>query len=56
MRIADLTGLEPSEELRQQLLKEERRLRKRQPPAWTKQKFRKYAIYLQRCLDGKRRN
>lgn len=37
--------LKPSEELRQQLLKQELRLRKKQPQAWTKTKFRKYANF-----------
>ena len=37
--------LKPSEELRQQLLKEELKLRKKQPEAWTKTKFRKYANF-----------
>lgn len=32
------------EKLRQKLLKEEFRLRKKQPTAWTKTKYRKYAL------------
>ena len=37
--------LKPTEELRKKLLKEELRLRKKQPEAWTKTKFRKYANF-----------
>ncbi len=33
------------EEMRMQLLAEEFRLRKKQPPAWTMQKYRKYANF-----------
>lgn len=33
------------EELRAQLLKEEFKLRKKQPEAWTKTKYRKYANF-----------
>ncbi len=33
------------EEMRQQLLAEEFKLRKKQPPAWTMQKYRKYANF-----------
>lgn len=34
-----------SEELRRKLLRQEFRLRKKQPTAWTKTKFRKYANF-----------
>lgn len=34
-----------NESLRLQLLAEEFRLRKKQPPAWTRQKYRKYANF-----------
>ena len=34
-----------SEELRLKLLKQELKLRKKQPTAWTKTKFRKYANF-----------
>ncbi|MEK6941753.1 MAG: hypothetical protein AABW85_02765 [archaeon] len=37
--------MKPSEELRLKLLKQEFRLRKKQPEAWTKTKFRKYANF-----------
>ena len=43
MQIEEITGLRPSEELRVELLKEEFRMRKRQPRAWTT-KFRKYIL------------
>lgn len=33
------------EELRQRLLQEEFKLRKKQPEAWTKTKYRKYANF-----------
>jgi len=33
------------EEMRQNLLAEEFKLRKKQPPAWTMQKYRKYANF-----------
>ncbi len=35
----------PTEELRLKLLKQEFKLRKKQPEAWTKTKFRKYANF-----------
>jgi len=35
-----------NEKLRKELLEEEAKLRKKQPPAWTRQKYRKYAEYL----------
>ena len=34
-----------AEAIRQQLLAEEFKLRKKQPPAWTMQKYRKYANF-----------
>jgi len=37
--------LNVDEELRLQLLAEEFKLRKKQPPAWTRQKYRKYANF-----------
>ena len=37
--------LKPTEALRLALLKEELKLRKKQPEAWTKTKFRKYANF-----------
>ncbi|MEM4598707.1 MAG: hypothetical protein QW400_03400 [Candidatus Diapherotrites archaeon] len=36
---------EVSEELRQKLLNEERKLRAKQPEPWTKTKFRRYANF-----------
>ncbi|MEK6957672.1 MAG: hypothetical protein AABW99_01700 [archaeon] len=42
----DLSG--PSEELRLALLKEELKLRKKQPEHWAKTKYRKYAMLLSR--------
>jgi hypothetical protein len=36
-------GLQISEKMRMQLLKEEFKLRKKQPQSWTAQKYRKYA-------------
>ncbi len=38
----------PSEELRLALLKEELKLRKKQPEHWAKTKYRKYAMLLSR--------
>ena len=43
--------LKPSEELRKKLLKEELRLRKKQPEAWTKTKVRKYANFRTRRIE-----
>lgn len=34
-----------TEDIRQRLLNEEFKLRKKQPPAWTMQKYRKYANF-----------
>lgn len=42
-----------SEELRQKLLKEERKMRSKQPEAWTKTKYRKYANFGKAKLKGK---
>ncbi len=38
-------GFSVSEALRQKLLKEEFKLRKKQPEAWTKTKYRKFALF-----------
>ncbi|PIN85252.1 MAG: hypothetical protein COV47_03285 [Candidatus Diapherotrites archaeon CG11_big_fil_rev_8_21_14_0_20_37_9] len=38
-------GLEASEELRQELLTQEFKMRKKQPEAWTKTKYRPYANF-----------
>mgnify|MGYP001558706425 CR=1 FL=1 len=43
---------EPSEALRLKLLKEEFKLRKKQPTAWTKTKFRKYANFRTRKAEA----
>jgi hypothetical protein len=43
----EMDFLQPSEELRLKLLQEEFKLRKKQPEAWTKTKFRPYANF--RC-------
>ncbi|MEK6957920.1 MAG: hypothetical protein AABW99_03010 [archaeon] len=43
--LMDELGLEASEKLREKLLKEEFRLRKKQPEAWTKTKYRPYANF-----------
>jgi hypothetical protein len=40
-----LLGLEVDESLREKLLAEELKLRGKQPEAWTKTKFRKYANF-----------
>jgi len=37
--------MEVNETIRMQLLAEEFKLRKKQPPAWTRQKYRKYANF-----------
>lgn len=37
--------MDVDEALRMQLLAEEFKLRKKQPPAWTRQKYRKYANF-----------
>lgn len=42
---------EATEALRLKLLKEEFRLRKKQPTAWTKTKFRKYANFRTRKAE-----
>jgi len=41
----DLIGLESSEEFRVKLLRQEFKLRKKQPEAWTKTKYRPYANF-----------
>ena len=38
-------GMEPNEALRQKLLKQEFKMRKKQPEAWTKTKYRPYANF-----------
>ena len=38
-------GIKPNEELRQKLLKQEFAMRKKQPEAWTKTKYRPYANF-----------
>ncbi len=43
--LMDELGLEASEKLREKLLKEEFKLRKKQPEAWTKTKYRPYANF-----------
>jgi hypothetical protein len=43
--LSELIGIEPSEELRTKLLKQEFKLRKKQPEAWTKTKYRPYANF-----------
>ncbi len=43
--LSELIGMDPSEELRMQLLKQELKLRKKQPEAWTKTKYRPYANF-----------
>ena len=44
MRIEEVTGLKPSEELRVKLVKEEIKMRKKQPPAWTRKYRRLWLI------------
>lgn len=41
----EVIKFEVTEELRQKLLEEERRLRAKQPEPWTKTKFRRYANF-----------
>ncbi|HLC92168.1 MAG TPA: hypothetical protein VJH23_00510 [archaeon] len=41
----ELLGLESSEQFRVKLLKQEFKLRKKQPEAWTKTKYRPYANF-----------
>lgn len=50
--LSELVGLEPSEELRQKLLRKEFRLRKKQPEAWTKTKYRPYANFRTKKRDA----
>lgn len=40
-----LLGLEVDETMREKLLQEELKMRSKQPEAWTKTKFRKYANF-----------
>ncbi|MCR4368972.1 MAG: hypothetical protein NUV67_03640 [archaeon] len=41
----ELLGMDSTDEFRQALLKEEFKLRKKQPEAWTKTKYRPYANF-----------
>lgn len=41
----DVFTIRPTEELRLKLLRQELRLRKKQPTAWTKTKYRPYANF-----------
>ncbi|MBI5553901.1 MAG: hypothetical protein HY917_04130 [Candidatus Diapherotrites archaeon] len=41
----------PTEEMRLKLLQEEFKLRKKQPEAWTKSKFRPYANFRSKRLE-----
>ena len=43
--LSDMIGLEASEDFRMKLLKKEFKLRKKQPEAWTKTKYRPYANF-----------
>ena len=46
IRLGDeVIRFEVSEEIRQKLLEEERKLRAKQPEPWTKTKFRRYANF-----------
>ncbi len=44
-------GIEASEELRQELLSQEFKMRKKQPEAWTKTKYRPYANFRAKKKD-----
>jgi len=46
----------PSEELRLKLLKEEFKLRKKQPEPWTKTKFRPYANFRRKKVEAEATN
>ncbi len=46
----DMDFMKPSEEMRLKLLQEEFRLRKKQPQAWTKTKYRAYANFRSRAV------
>lgn len=48
----ELLPTKVSEELRQKLLNEEFKMRKKQPIAWTKVKYRPYANFRTRRLDA----
>jgi hypothetical protein len=48
--------LRPSEELRLKLLKEELKLRKKQPEPWTKTKFRPYANFRRKKVEAESTN
>lgn len=43
--LSELLGIEATEEFRQKLLKAEFKMRKKQPEAWTKTKYRPYANF-----------
>ncbi len=47
----DILGLDSSEEFRLKLLKQEFKLRKKQPEAWTKTKYRPYANFRTKKKD-----
>jgi len=47
----DLIGLDSSENLRQKFLKQEFQMRKKQPEAWTKTKYRPYANFRTKKKD-----
>lgn len=49
--LSELIGIEPTEELRTKFLKQEFRLRKKQPEAWTKTKYRPYANFRAKKKD-----
>ena len=43
--LSEMLGVEASEPFRVKLLKQELKMRKKQPEAWTKTKYRKYANF-----------
>ena len=43
--LSEMLGMEASEEFRMKLLKQELKMRKKQPEAWTKTKYRPYANF-----------
>ena len=49
--LSDLIGLEASEDFRMKLLKKEFKMRKKQPEAWTKTKYRPYANFRTKKKD-----
>gem|GEM_PF-1963530 len=50
--LSELVGLEASEDLRMKLLRKEFKLRKKQPEAWTKTKYRPYANFRTKKKDA----